>query len=132
MWTSALENDTAVTTPYARVSLEESFADAGRWALSDLTTPGGLNSFSPGWRACRNQIREYERWLGDLVFPKQGTCTGKVEGSEAVEIPVKDKKKKPGEKKPESVLRGSGVEEVALPVGVAGMFFVHQGPVPDW
>lgn len=131
MWTSALGNDTAVTTPYARSSLEESFADAGRWAMSDLTTPGGLDGFSSGWGACRNQIREYERWLGEVVFPKWGECTGKVASSPAVEVRVRGWKKKPGEK-PVSALRGSGVEEIVLPAGVEGSFFVHRGPVPDW
>ncbi|KAK0639864.1 hypothetical protein B0T16DRAFT_361514, partial [Cercophora newfieldiana] len=88
LWTKALANDSALPTPYARSTLAEDFADAGRWAMSDMLSGGGLAEFSAGWEACGHQIRTFEMWMGDAIFPKGGRCVAKMASSEAVGVPM--------------------------------------------
>ncbi|KAK5659456.1 hypothetical protein OQA88_657 [Cercophora sp. LCS_1] len=128
LWTWAVANDTAVPTPYARSTLQEAFADAGRWAMSDMVSKDGLEAFSTGWEGCRHQIRAYERWLGDVVFTRGGVCTGKVDSSVPVRMPGRDG----AAGKPGSTLDGTGLEEIVLGEGVEELLFVYPGEVPNW
>ncbi|KAK3369505.1 hypothetical protein B0T24DRAFT_722395 [Lasiosphaeria ovina] len=138
LWTRAYGNDSAVPTAYARTSWQEDFADAGRWALSDMTHAGGLSVYSPGWRACAHQIAAYKAWLGELVFPRGGVCSGKVDTSPAV--PVFAAAKPPpaaaaaaaaaAQKKPGSGLDGTKVKKIVMPKGAENMLWVYHGPAP--
>ena len=69
LWTRAILNDSA--TQYAQSTLEEVFADAGRWAMSGMVTREGLGTFSQGWEACGHQTCTYERWLAGVVFTER-------------------------------------------------------------
>ncbi|KAK0622672.1 hypothetical protein B0T14DRAFT_428841 [Immersiella caudata] len=128
LWTRALANDSALPTPYARSTLQENFADAGRWAMSDMTSAGGLAEFSEGWEGCRHQIRAFEMWMKDVIFPKGGRCVAKMASSEAVVVPMTGAAlvgSRPG-----LGLEGTAVETLALPEGAESMLFVYRGSAP--
>ncbi|KAK0711908.1 hypothetical protein B0H67DRAFT_492008 [Lasiosphaeris hirsuta] len=130
LWKWAIQNDTAVPTPYARATLEEDFADAGRWAMSDMTRGGrGLADYSAGWAECRNQIWGYEAWLGEVIFPAGGVCVGKIAGSEAVVTPARGPKEQAG-MRPKGNLEGTDIKEIFLPRGAENMLFVYHGTAP--
>jgi len=133
LWTRALANDSALPTPYARSTLQEDFADSGRWAMSDMISQGGLGEFSAGWDGCRSQIRAFEKWLGEVIFPKGGRCVGKMPGSEAVLLPYGNGKGEAGGK-PAATLEGTPhVEKIVLPEWAESMLFVYRGPaLGDW
>ncbi|KAK3984170.1 hypothetical protein QBC44DRAFT_375481 [Cladorrhinum sp. PSN332] len=148
-WKQAYGNDSAVPTPYSKASWQEDFADAGRWAMSHYTRKKGLAEYSRGWRGCRTQIAAFQAWMGDVIFPEGGKCTGKVAGSKAVKVgsymvgsrpPGKPPKglggyggggMRPGKSGYGSGLgSGSGVKEIILPEGVQNMVFVYHGVEP--
>ncbi|KAK4160696.1 hypothetical protein QBC43DRAFT_292709 [Cladorrhinum sp. PSN259] len=86
-WKQAYGNDSAVPTPYSKASWQEDFADAGRWAMSHYSRKRGLAEYSRGWRGCRTQIAAFQAWMGDIIFTRDGKCSGKVAGSKAVRVP---------------------------------------------
>lgn len=139
-WKYAYGNDTAVPTPYSRASWQEDFADAGRWAMSDISRYRGLREYSKGWGACRTQIRAFQWWMMPKIFPKKGICTGKVEGGYAVKVVVVEgqnplvslfqpgsESREEGRKRPNTKVAGSGVAPIVLPAGAANMFFAYHG-----
>ncbi|KAK0737248.1 hypothetical protein B0T21DRAFT_401278 [Apiosordaria backusii] len=125
-WKYAYGNDTAVPTPYSRASWQEDFADAGRWAMSHVSRFRGLREYSKGWEACRTQIEAFEWWMMGRIFLKKGICTGKVEGGEAVRVVEVLEEE---QRKPETKVAGSGVEQIVLPAGAANMFFAYHGGI---
>ncbi|KAK3368426.1 hypothetical protein B0H63DRAFT_497720 [Podospora didyma] len=133
MWTSAYGNDTNVPTPYSRITWQEDFADAGRWAMSDMTHRGGLAAYSAGWTGCRHQIAAYKAVLGNLIFPGSGRCFGKIDTSRPVPVVLSNGDKDETvlaaaeAKKPVGNLVGTGVESIVLPPGAEDMLFVHRG-----
>ncbi|KAK0631010.1 hypothetical protein B0T17DRAFT_590320 [Bombardia bombarda] len=133
LWAAAVGKDSALPTPYAGTTWQEDFADAGRWAMSDMTHAGGLGVYSAGWTACRNQIGAYEAWMGGIIFTRDGMCTGKVPSSRAVEVPVSRGAMAGGEmgrRPPKATLEGVDVMEIVLPAGAEDMLYVYQGPMP--
>ncbi len=133
MWTWSVDNDTAVTTPYAQTNMPENFADAGRWAMSSLTHYGGLGEYSDGWEGCRTQIHCYVGWLGSTIFPRGKYCTGKVESSEAVPAAQRGLEGAATNfwaEKPKGTLEGTQVKGIRVPKGIEHMVFVYHGPAP--
>ncbi|EJT78421.1 hypothetical protein GGTG_03522 [Gaeumannomyces tritici R3-111a-1] len=88
MWADAYNRDSATATPYGRTNWVENFADAGRFAMSDMTTQGGIISRHSNWSGIATQNANYRRRLEHIIFPegfpRGGLCTGKVPGSPAV------------------------------------------------
>ncbi|KAL8381961.1 hypothetical protein RB595_005967 [Gaeumannomyces hyphopodioides] len=88
MWADAYNRDSATATPYGRKGWVENFADAGRFALSDMTTRGGIISHHSNWSGVATQNADYRRRLERIIFPeglpRGGLCTGKVPSSPAV------------------------------------------------
>ncbi|KAK4450925.1 hypothetical protein QBC34DRAFT_60612 [Podospora aff. communis PSN243] len=132
MWTRALLNDSALPTPYARSTLQENFADAGRWAMSDMTSAGGLAEFSKGWEGCKHQIRTFEQWMGEVIFPKGGRCVVKKGSSEAVLVPMGVESAAPVGGRPRGGLGGldGAVEELLESPERERNMFVYSGPPP--
>lgn len=95
--------------------------------MSDMVSEDGLGAFSEGWEGCRNQIRTFEMWLGDVIFTREGVCTGKVDSTVPVRVPGKREGARPG-----STLDGTGLEKIVLGVGVEHMLFVYPGILPNW
>ena len=128
MWSWVIDNDTAVPTPYARSSLPEDFADAGRWAMSHITHRGGLAAYSDGWYGCRAQVYSYQSWLADTIFTPYGRCTRKVDTTE----PLRVERGGDVNDRPESTLKGTEIKQIFLSNGVGNMLFVYQGPPPEF
>lgn len=66
----------------------ENFADAGRFAMSDMTTRGGIISSNSNWSGLAAQNANYRQRLERVIFPegfpRGGLCTAKVPSSPAV------------------------------------------------
>ncbi|KLU82215.1 hypothetical protein MAPG_01290 [Magnaporthiopsis poae ATCC 64411] len=88
MWADAYNNDSATATPYGRTNWVENFADAGRFAMSDMTTRGGIISSYGNWSALAAQNADYRQRLERVIFPegfpRGGLCTAKVPSSPGV------------------------------------------------
>jgi hypothetical protein len=84
----AYDKDPWVPTWYSRSSWAEDFADAGRWALSEMAHQGGgkLAQYSSNWVNARNQFLEHINRFKTLLFPGSGRCTGKVSSSQPVRM----------------------------------------------
>ncbi|KAK8038727.1 conidiation-specific protein (con-13) protein [Apiospora rasikravindrae] len=111
-WKDFYDNDTKVPTDYAATSPVEDFADAGRWAMSNMAREraqhqnqylsrdddgGGrlffrnrtiranqLAIYSADWKAWKSQIAGYRTLLEHLIFPGGAKCTAKTCTSVAV------------------------------------------------
>jgi hypothetical protein len=87
-WACAIGNDTNTPTPYAKTNVHEDFADAGRWALSNMTLgDGGLGVYIANYsRYIGNQIGTYQGLLQQVIFnhSADGMCQSKVLGSKPV------------------------------------------------
>ncbi|KAK4223663.1 hypothetical protein QBC38DRAFT_502973 [Podospora fimiseda] len=135
-WQQAYGNDSAVPTPYSKASWQEDFADAGRWAMSHYSRKRGLAEYSLGWKRCRTQIAAFQAWMGGIIFPRDGKCTGKVAGSKAVRVgkyvvgsrpPGRTSGGSGGRSEKSRYGSGSGVREIIVPLGVQNMMFVYHG-----
>ncbi|KAK8086523.1 conidiation-specific protein (con-13) protein [Apiospora phragmitis] len=114
-WKEFYDSDTKVPTVYAASSLVEDFADAGRWAMSNMArsrthqdqtasrdgsgrlsvqdsrTTASMDQlavYSADWKSCRNQIAGYRALLEDVIFPPGGRCTAKTPTSDAVDVKI--------------------------------------------
>ncbi|KAM7210515.1 hypothetical protein V8F06_014103 [Rhypophila decipiens] len=101
IWKAAYENDTHVPTAYAKMTMQENFADVGRWGMSDIvhsdhaqegpahgSVGAGLQSYSAGWEGFRYQVWAFRKFLGPVIFTATGKCTGKVRTSPPVPAPM--------------------------------------------
>jgi len=131
IWQRIVTKDAALPTPYARVSWQESFADAVRWGVSYMVKgEGRFGRYSPtGWRGCLGQMRAIERWLERVVWPRGLRCWGRVEGSKGIRIVNAEGNGTEGERKfgrtgPES-LQGTGVRRIKLATGEEGVALAY-------
>lgn len=126
MWQGAYEKDSAVPTEYARTNWVEDFADSGRYAISDITHPGGLAARNPSWTTIRNQIGAYRGRLEKVIFPSGGKCTGKIDTTKAVPMTSSPKIRAMG-KAPRSTLEGTDVVEIIPPEDIFTHLWVYNG-----
>ena len=94
--------------------------------MSHYTREKGLAEYSRGWRGCRTQIAAFQAWMGDIIFPRGGVCTGKIPGSKAVRVgnhvagprpPGKTSMGSVGYKRPGRGTSRGVVKEIVMPQG---------------
>ncbi|KAK3681577.1 hypothetical protein B0T22DRAFT_433826 [Podospora appendiculata] len=129
MWAEAYNSDSRVPSEYARTNLLEDFADAGRWAVSDVVHPGGLAKYSRDWIHCRSQIAAYETLLADIIFPKGNVCTAKAPSSEPMSIGEIEETENAKLYQPKGTLEGTMLSAIVLPPKASERLIVCRVPI---
>ncbi|KAH8680729.1 hypothetical protein BX600DRAFT_504484 [Xylariales sp. PMI_506] len=129
----AFNNDSAVPTDYSRTTLQELFADTGRWGTFGKMHAGGLGDFHSNWTMAGHLFTDYLDRLDDIIWPSGGRCTGRVASSESVYFGISAVTKLRSDEAVESSATfKSGVKKIIPPESVVGQTeFVYQGHAPN-